>query len=259
MFVRMALPRGTLVVLLLMAFPAAAAEAGAATSIEGTVWRLTDLRGLDPIVLRGIPRPVTATFSAGRVSGFSGCNQFFGPYAIDGDRVTIGAVAGSMMACEGPSTKVENAVHAALAGSFRYVLAERRLTLNAGAEPVMAFQAEPAPALEGVTWKITGFNNGRQAVVSPLPGTALSVTFRNGMASGFAGCNTFRASYTAEVDRIVIGPVALTRVSCGGEGVMQQERQFLSALQSATTWGFMGKMLDMHRADGERVLTADAD
>jgi len=53
--------------------------------------------------------------------------------------------------------------------------------------------------------------------------------------------------------------VALTRMSCGGEGVMRQEREFLSALQSATTWGFMGKMLDMHRADGERVLTADAD
>jgi heat shock protein HslJ len=107
-----------------------------------------------------------------------------------------------------------------------------------------------------VTWKITGFNNGRQAVVSPLTGTTLSATFKGGWVEGFAGCNTFRATYTTETDRIVIGPAALTRMSCGGEGIMRQEQEFLSALQSATTWGFMGKMLDMHRADGERVLTA---
>ena len=228
----------------------------AATSIEGPIWRLTDLRGLDPTVLREAARPVTATFKAGRISGFSGCNQFFGPYTLDRDRVVIGSLAGSMMACEEPSMKVENAVHAALAGTLRYVLADRRLTLLSGTEPILSFQEEPAPALEGVTWKVTGFNNGRQAVVSPLSGTTLSLTLKGGWVEGFAGCNNFRATYTAEADRIVIGPAAVTRMACAGDGVMQQEREFLSALQSATTWGFMGKLLDLHRADGERVLTA---
>jgi heat shock protein HslJ len=173
--------------------------------------------------------------------------------------VVIGQLAGSLMACEEPAMKIENAVHAALAGTFRYVLADRSLTLLSGTEPILTFQEEPAPTLEGVTWKITGFNNGRQAVVSPLSGTALSATFKGGWVEGFAGCNTFRATYTAEADRIVIGPVAVTRMACAGDGIMQQEREFLSALQSATTWGFMGRMLDLHRADGERVLTADGD
>ena len=247
--------RGTLIALLLLALPVSTA----ATSIEGPTWRLTELRGLDPRVLRDATRPVTAAFTAGRISGFSGCNQFFGPYTLDGERVVIGPLAGSLMACEEPSMKVEKAVHAALAGSFRYVLADRRLTLLSGNEPILTFQEEAAPTLEGVTWTITGFNNGRQAVVSPLSGTTLSATFKGGWVEGFAGCNTFRATYNAEAGRIVIGPAALTRMSCGGEGVMRQEREFLSALQSATTWGFMGRMLDLHRADGERVLTADGD
>jgi heat shock protein HslJ len=248
--------RGTLIVLLLLAFPAAAAEPEATLTLEGPIWRLTDLRGLDPIVLRGATRPVTAGFKAGRISGFSGCNQFFGPYTLDRDRVVIGRLAGSMMACEERSMAVENAVHAALAGTFRYVLAGHRLTLLSGTEPVLTFQAEPAPALEGVTWKITGFNNGRQAVVSPLSGTALSVTFKEGFVEGSAGCNTFRATYTAQAYRIVIGPAAVTGMTCAGADVMQQEREFLSALQSTTTWGFDGRLLDMHRADGERTLTA---
>jgi heat shock protein HslJ len=239
--------------------PAPTSAAEAATSIEGPIWRLTYLRGLDALALRDATRPVTAGFKAGRISGFSGCNQFFGPYTLDRDRVVIGRLAGSMMACEERSMAVENAVHAELAGAFRYVLAGQRLTLLSGTEPVLTFAAEPAPTLEGVTWQINGFNNGRQAVVSPLLGTALAVTFKDGLAEGSAGCNTFRATYTAHADRIVIGPAVVTRMTCAGDGVMQQEREFLSALESATTWGFMGKLLDMHRADGERVLTAAAD
>jgi heat shock protein HslJ len=39
-------------------------------------------------------------------------------------------------------------------------------------------------------------------------------------------------------------------------GVMAQEQEFLRALQSATTWTIVRGMLDVHRADGERVLTA---
>ena len=239
--------------------PAATAGPETVTSIEGPNWRLTDLRGLDPAVLRDARRPVTAVFKAGRISGFSGCNQFFGSYTLDRNRVVIGRLAGSMMACEERSMAVEKAVHAALAGTFRYVVADQRLTLLSGTEPVLKFAVEPAPTLEGVTWKVTGFNNGRQAVVSPLPGTALSVSFKEGFAEGSAGCNTFRAPYTAQADRIVIGPAAVTRMTCAGDGIMQQEREFLAALESASTWGFMGKQLDIHRADGERVLTADTD
>ena len=255
---RVSLPDGRFLAGCCRTVGAATAAPEAAMMLEGPTWRLTHLRGLDPGRPSGATRPVTARFKAGRISGFSGCNQFFGTYAVDGDRVVIGSLAGSMMACPEPSMALENAVHAALAGTFRYVLADQRLTLLSDAEPTLAFQAEPAPTLEGATGKITGFNNGRHAVVSPLPGTTLSVTFARGTVSGSAGCNTFRATYTAEADRVVIGPVATTRKACAGEGAMRQEREFLSALASVTTWAVDGGLLDMHRADGERALTAIA-
>ena len=38
---------------------------------------------------------------------------------------------------------------------------------------------------------------------------------------------------------------------------MEQERQFLAALETAVKWDISRGMLDMHRADGERVLTAN--
>jgi heat shock protein HslJ len=37
---------------------------------------------------------------------------------------------------------------------------------------------------------------------------------------------------------------------------MDQERQFHAAIESATTWTIDRDVLELHRADGERVLTA---
>jgi heat shock protein HslJ len=93
-------------------------------------------------------------------------------------------------------------------------------------------------------------------VVSAVTGTTLTLTFENGMVRGSSGCNTFRAPYTSNGNRLSIGPAATTRMACGGEGVMEQERQFLAALKTAQTWTAESGTLDVHRADGERVLMA---
>jgi heat shock protein HslJ len=37
---------------------------------------------------------------------------------------------------------------------------------------------------------------------------------------------------------------------------MDQERQFLAALESVVSWAVDGGVLDLHRADGERALMA---
>jgi heat shock protein HslJ len=141
---------------------------------------------------------------------------------------------------------------------LRYRVAEGRLTLAAESEtdPKLVFAAAPPPRFEGIAWEVTGFNNGRQAVVSPLTGTTLTVSFQDGSVVGHAGCNSFRATYTREGNRLAVGPAATTRLRCDAEGVMEQERQFLAAIESATLWAIDRDMLDLHRADGERVLLA---
>jgi heat shock protein HslJ len=229
----------------------------AAMGIEGPTWRLTNAQGLDAGLLSAVPEAVTARFENGRVSGFSGCNRFTGAYTLKPDQLVIGPLAGSMMACIGDAMKVEDAVTRALAGTFRPVQNEDRLTLlSPRGEAVLSFKAEPAPGLAGLRSSVTGFNNGRQAVVSLLPGTTISLSFDEGFVRGFAGCNTFRARYAVDGQRIAVGPIAATRRSCDS-AVMAQERQFLAALRSTTTWDFRGALLDMHRADGERTVTGE--
>ena len=219
-----------------------------ASPLEGTTWLLPSPG--DPAA------PLTVRFVSGRASGFSGCNRFNGGFKRDGDTLTVGPLAGTMMACPDPRMAAEKAFLDALSGKHGVAISGARLTLTPASGPPLVFQAEPEPTLEGVTWKVTGFNNGRSAVVSAVTGTTLTLTFENGMVLGSSGCNTFRATYTSDGNRLSIGPAATTRMACGGEGVMEQERQFLAALKTAKTWTVEGGTLDVHRADGERVLNA---
>jgi len=238
----------------------ASVSVGAApTTIEGPVWQLTRLRGTDEHALTVLRPPVTVRFEGGSVQGFGGCNRLVGSYTVAADRITISALAGTMMACPAPVMAIEDAFKKALAGTLHFSVADGRLTLaeDADADPTLVFAAAPPPRIEGVVWEVSGFNNGRHAVVSPLTGTTLTLAFRDGSVVGSAGCNTFRASYTLEGDRLTIGPPAATRKHCDGTGVMQQEGEFLAALESATTWAIDLELLDLHRADGERVLLAN--
>ncbi len=236
------------------AAPAGAADVATTTepvpSIEGPGWQLVSADG----------NAATVRFEAGRVQGFGGCNQITGAYTIDGDHVNVDSLASTMMACEPAVMDAESAFLAALGGRHRISFDAGRLTLaaarDAGAR--LVFEPVPTPGLGGVTWEVTGFNNGRQAVVSPLLGTTLTLSFEDGVIVGHAGCNRFQAAYTQDGDRLAVEPAGATRMFCDGEGIMEQEQQFLAALESATRWSIERGMLDMHRADGERVLTASA-
>lgn len=236
---------------------ATAAAAGAPPALEGATWRLTSLPGIDAAALAAVPDGVTVRFADGALQAFAGCNRMRGGYTTAGDRVTFAPLAGTLMACPPPLGEVEAALGRALTGTRRFAVAGDTLTLVSGGGSTVSFTKLPPPQLGGTSWTVTGFNNGRQAVVSPLAETTLTLAFRDGRVSGHAGCNDFHATYTLDGDRLVIGRVATTRKACPGEGVMEQERQFVAALESVTTWAIDHGMLDLHRGDGERALTAN--
>jgi heat shock protein HslJ len=252
--------RDAAVLLLLsaMADPAAgqtpAGSPGQGATLEGTSWQLTSLPGHKPADLAALPRRATLRLGDGRAMGFTGCNLLTGTYTIQETSVTL-KLGSTMMACPEPGSSIERAFVEALRGTLSYAITGDRLTLTTASGAALEFEREPAPTLGGRTWSVTQYNNGRQAVVSLLPDTVLTLSFENGAVSGQAGCNTFRATYSVQGGGITIGPPATTRKSCA-EPLMAQERAFLTALESATRWTIDGGILDMHRADGERALSA---
>ena len=103
-------------------------------------------------------------------------------------------------------------------------------------------------------WVATMFLQ-RDAVSSPLPGTEVTATFAaDGTLTGSAGCNTYRATYTAERGTIEISQPVATRKACAEpDGVMEQEQAYLSALPSAAQYTVEGSTLSLLTAEGTYV------
>jgi len=227
--------------------------AAGASALQASAWRLQSLPGRDGKDLAAARQPLTIRFEAGRVSGFSGCNRLVGSYSVEGDVVTLSQLAGTMMACPEPAMSLEGAFRAALGGPLRYLVAGERLSLKPNSGEPLVFVAE-VQRLDG-NWQVSGFNNGRDAVVGLAGETRIALSFVKGAVSGDAVCNTFRGAYVVDGKGVKIGPLAVTRKACA-EDVMKQEREFLAALESAVTWTVEGDTLDMHRPDGQRALMA---
>ena len=109
-----------------------------------------------------------------------------------------------------------------------------------------------AGEIAGTSWEATGYSDGSQAVVNVLPGTTLTASFgEDGTITGNSGCNDYSGPYKITGDQIGIGPLSSTKKACGDPaGVMEQEAQYLSALDNAQVFVVDGNNLELRLVDG---------
>jgi heat shock protein HslJ len=231
------------------------------SALEGATWRLASIAHTDG-QLYVVPNSVeaTVTFANGSVSGSGGCNRYTASYTVDDGKLTIGLAASTMMACPEPQTAVEQPFMAALAATMAYKIEDGQLSLlDAGGRKIATFKMQQAVALKGVTWRATVYNNGRGAAVSLIGGSKITATFGDGVLSGSAGCNHYRAAYITEGSSITIQAPAATRKACSRpDGVMQQENQYLKALTTAATYAIQGRQLELRTAKDALVALFQA-
>ena len=222
-------------------------------ALEGTDWRLVAYAGGDGDLV-DVPGGVAASarFEDGRLSGSSGCNRFVGPWSVTAEGLAIGALAGTLMACDGPTMEVEAAYLARLGEVTRAVTGKDGLDLlGADARVLLRFRAS-TQALAGVRWVATEINNGRGGVASLVAGTEVILELgEDGRVAGSAGCNRCTGSWSAKGEAFSIGPLATTRRLCPEpDGVMDQEAAFLAAMDRVATWRIDGDRLELRAADG---------
>ena len=101
-----------------------------ADAIVGS-WTVTSYYAGDAILSVTGDATLTADFADdGSVSGNAGCNNYNGPYEIDGDSITIGPLAGTKMACTSEElSKQEADFLAALELATTFIVTGDRLDL----------------------------------------------------------------------------------------------------------------------------------
>ncbi|MFL5733417.1 MAG: META domain-containing protein, partial [Chloroflexia bacterium] len=146
----------------------------------------------------------------------------------------------------------------ALGQAATYKIDRQQLTLSGAAGKELAVFAAQSGDLVGTDWTVTGYNNGKQAVVSVMSGTKITASFgKASILSGSGGCNDYSGTYTVSgKNGIKIGPVSATQKACAApQGVMEQESAYLAALGSAATYRIDGNQMEMRTADDAIAVT----
>jgi len=221
-------------------------------SLDGSAWILAELAGetlLDDVAL-------TLAFDGGRVAGSDGCNRFQGAYDLEGDVLSFGEIASTMMACPEPVMRQARAFSDALERTHGVRLDEGAL-IFVDSDDVTVASFDPQPQdLAGSRWAVTGYNNGKQAVVSVSADATMTLEFDDaGNLGGSAGCNPYRGSYTADDGNIAVGTVATGMRACA-EDVMAREDAFLKALGRSKTFRIEADRLEIRNEEGALQISA---
>jgi heat shock protein HslJ len=236
-----------------------AAEAGM-VELEDTQWMLISYLDQAGDLVDALPGTnTTALFQEGQVNGNAGCNGYFGSYEVEGANLSIGPLASTEMFCVSPPGVMdqETAYLAALNSAASYTIDQDQLHISgADGETVLVYMVAEPKSLTGNLWKTISYNNGQEAVVSVIIGSEITAYFdEDGTLSGSAGCNNYSATYDIEGDQLTIGPAITTRMACQDpEGIMDQEMQYLAALEMVTAYQFEEERLILLDAEGRRVV-----
>ncbi len=100
-----------------------------AEAIVGS-WNVLSYYTGDAIVSVVSGSTVTADFKDGQITGSTGCNNYMGPYKLDGDAITIGPLASTKKACSSDElSKQEASYLAALEVAKTFAVTGNRLDL----------------------------------------------------------------------------------------------------------------------------------
>ncbi|HEU0243790.1 MAG TPA: META domain-containing protein [Candidatus Limnocylindrales bacterium] len=83
--------------------------------------------------------------------------------------------------------------------------------------------------LDGTSWVLSDYLSPDGALFTVPAAVTPLAAFKDGVMSGYAGCNTFTASYAIDGDSITLGPAATTKMACA-EPMATVENAYLAAL-----------------------------
>jgi heat shock protein HslJ len=227
--------------------------------LESSEWQLESYADETCELRQLLPKSsIHATFDNGKLHGSGGCNQYSGQYnSTQEQRLSISdRIASTMMACAPAVSQQEQHYLSLLPKVTHYLFKDDALLMmNAQNQLILKYTVLQSAMLERTQWQASGINNGKGGVVSSTSTHMATVRFEEGKVSGSAGCNNFSASYTISGENLTIGPAMATRKSCAEpEGIMEQEQQFLQALQKSHTYKLGRDRLELRNEKGSLLV-----
>lgn len=109
--------------------------------LEGPTWVVQEMSVDGTMSAPTTETPPYAIFEDGAIAGSSGCNSYNGNYETDGDSMTIGPLAATLMACTTPLQGQETIYFELLAQTDSYEVSGDDLTLMSGETVLIRFES----------------------------------------------------------------------------------------------------------------------
>jgi heat shock protein HslJ len=226
---------------------------GTGGQLEGTDWVLRSYALEGSLVMVPETQFADAEFTADRVSGFAGCNDFHARYRAGGRTLFISDPASTLMACADEANALESAYLANLGASRFYSERQGTLTIfDAEGTTILVFDAAPRNPMLG-NWTVDSFATAPGTLAAPIEGTSLTAVFGIASVGGSGGCNQFTGTYGTNGNVVRIGRLATTRMACADE-IMSQETAFLTAMEGAALIDRRGPSLMLTDLHGDTVV-----
>ncbi len=240
---------------------AACGGGGDGASLAKTAWNLTELGGSEVV---GVA-PLTIVYgeasedgARAEAFGSTACNSFNGPYSTEGDSISMGPFITTLAGCVNPPLQAQEGkylITLETAANFSVSGDTLELSNEAGDTTARFEQAEPVLTL--TNWEAISINNGDGGAQSVVQGTSVTIKFQEiGLLSGSGGCNTYSSAFrlgdeydVVDGGSIQVAGVASTRKACD-EPIDEQEANYYTALESASTWIIRGLNLELRDASG---------
>lgn len=225
---------------------------GPAAGLDGRTFLSTGATGVTLVA----GSRVRLAFSGGNLAASAGCNSMSGAHRIIGDRLDVGMMATTEMACEEPLMAQDAWVAALLDGATIKLDGD---TLSLARDGVVLtlrdrVVVDPDRPLLGTRWVVDGLISG--GAVSSVPqGVTASLVFEHGRVNVNAGCNTGWGALTIDGAVIAFGPIGLTKMACG-EAAMAVEQAVTAVLKGEAGYAIEAGTLTLTAGDRGLVLGA---
>ena len=218
--------------------------------LEGVSWTLTsyrnDIGDWTPVLANA---PVSLTFADGEVKGSAGCNRYFSTYQIDGQSLTLGDIASTMMICSDDIASQEQDFLTDLSQVVAFQIKEDTLNMyDAAVTPILRFNATPVSAtageihqLIGPTWRWveTDMASG-ETVMAPGADSYTIRFYKNGAVTAHTDCIDASGAFQTDQGALAISLDIPAENDCGEDS---SALSFLTDLTFAGTYIFQGDFL----------------
>jgi heat shock protein HslJ len=197
----------------------------------------------------------TLRFEADRVHGSSPCNTYMGTFELDGDSISFGPLASTMMACQDDLMTAERVYLTSLAAVDTVTLEDGTVTLF-GDGVSLVFDAVDLDEVLVGTWSIVSVATG-DAITTVLVDTEPTITFdEDGNVLVTTGCNSGGTTWERDGNALSFGnDVDTTAMGCEGD-LADQEDAIFAAIRATRTFDIAPGQLTLLDGDGHIVLTA---